>query len=198
MWISVIYPATKWGNYDNDLFCPVNWGWCHWYITVFTPHWIALGPCYHSQPGCQWSLLSLVTMLISLLHSSCRNYGDINHPFCLKLPCLNPKFMMLLGLLLMSRIPEASRDLGEILDKFCCVTSCWITCSEIYYVEVTYSVAMDTVACYIYFKHPAAMAVIPSALWDHINITVSYCQWNHCWCLLSMLLSNLCQVSCYL
>lgn len=62
---------------------------------------------------------------------------------------------MLLGLLLMSRIPEASRDLGEILDKFCCVTSCWITCSEIYYVEVTYSVAMDTVACYIYFRHPA-------------------------------------------
>ena len=62
---------------------------------------------------------------------------------------------MLLGLLLMSRIPEASTDLCEILDKFCCVTSCWIMCSEIYYVAVTYSVAMDTVACYIYFRHPA-------------------------------------------
>ena len=87
---------------------------------------------------------------------------------------------MLLGLLLMSMIPEASRVLGEDLDKFCCVTSCSITCSEIYYVEVTYSVAMDTVAYYKYFRRSAAMAVIPSVLWDHINIIVSYCQWNHC------------------
>ena len=58
--------------------------------------------------------------------------------------------------------------------------------------------ATDTIVCPWDFKSQAAMmSVIPADSCDHINMSISKCQWSHYWYLLSMLLPNLWELSCH-
>ena len=44
---------------------------------------------------------------------------------------MNPHFMLLLKILLMSRIPETIRIYSELHSQYCSLRSCWVKCSEI-------------------------------------------------------------------
>lgn len=148
-------------------------------------------PIIHSVwKSCQWSLISLGTMSISLIQSACRNFDDWSHPSC--------TIAMLKAIEYIT-----SGDMVNIKgtwDHQCKVKFKFNSAAhgnfELYLLTCAESISIvviDTGVCAQCFRPPASMQVIPAAIWD---TSLSNYQWNYYWYLLSNLLLNLWENFC--